>query len=250
MGSRHSLRIMKFFFPPTPGILFSLCTILLLTPLMVAEESEPAEDPYATSIEPRGEDEREMPIRLGTFQTDAKHLSLRWNLSTEKELSGFIIQTGTVKNTTETTREFEWTGLIGLSEGVTQWPLETPENATWFRIVGVPKEPGEAPVSAPVLFFPQSVPAPTAVRVSADRVEDRSIQFSWSPPVGSDSLPTMIERARYSSGPWQQLGSVPAGGRIYRDRFLEPNTEYFYRVSGTINGIPWTSDPLRVRTER
>lgn len=240
------------------SLLQLLLSVILLLPLQADTQStdkssEKKEKPYASSIQKREQQQEEQPVRVRLSYPESRRVQVQWGLVEPTEIKYYLIQHGQVSRADDEEIEYQWQNLRVLQGEITQWTVPAPEQSSaqqYLRIVAVKKN-DKALFSAPVLFnAAPAIPAPSLVRLQADRVETRSIQISWSPPVSSANSGAVIERARSSSGPWQQVGQVAQGGRIYQDRFLEPDTEYHYRVRSLQGASNWQSDVLRIRTPR
>lgn len=210
--------------------------------------------PFATSILKRGESLKDYPIRVDLFRPDRKNILLHWSTDQEVDFKYLLIQEGRLTHADEEKQEFTWKTLQALQGKLNQWRIQPDEEETqsqkYLRIVGVPRK-GAALFSYPTIYLSAPLlPSHSQIRLYADRVESRSIQISWTPPATAGTDAVVIERSQSTSGPWRQAGLLAHGGRIFQDRFLDPNTEYHYRVRSTNEDAPWQSESLRVRTLR
>lgn len=246
-------------FSVTPVIFRILIALVLALPLQGETNQEKTapenkEPPYATSVQERDQEEEESPVRVDLFHPDNKSVLVQWNLKEPAEIKRFLIQQGHVFRADEKVQEFKWETVQQLQGEITQWTLPSPpaqsNTPQYLRVVAIQKN-DKVLFSAPTRYSAApTIPAHSQIRLQADRVESRSLQISWSPPVSSSNHAVVVERARASSGPWQQVGQVSPGGRIFQDRFLEPDTEYHYRVRSTQGEPRWQSEVLRIRTPR
>lgn len=216
--------------------------------------AEKKEQPYATSVQERDQEEEESPVRVVLFHPDNKSVVVQWTLTEPAEIKRFVIQQGHVFRADENVQEFKWQTVQQLQGEITQWTLPPPPSKSntpqYLRVIAIQNN-GKPLFSAPIRYTAApTVPAHSQIRLQADRVESRSLQISWSPPVSSSNHGAVVERASSSSGPWRQVGQVSPGGRIFQDRFLEPDTEYHYRIRSTESESRWQSETLRIRTPR
>lgn len=238
---------------PTFSSLLVLGSLLgfIASPFIHADESEESPPPKRHSEEPRStpEDAPPPPLKFALFSPESQRVTVRWQLTgeTPPTITRYLIQSGRLMREVEETRYFRWTDLQETEGDVNQWTMPAPEDTTWYRVIGF-LEDGSF-VSGPAQrFHPITLPPASPIRLTFDRIEPRAVTLAWSPPAGAEPTPTIVERARSFSGPWQTISTVPSGGRMFQDRFLEPNTDYYYRVRSTGGTLSWQSQPERVRT--